>query len=108
MTERAISVTEAARNFADCINRVRYQGLTFVLHKNGVPVARIVPEVEKSNTGQEQAAALSVAGEDVLPGEKEAAARPYDSEESPKGSHPSSGTGGTSEARETRRRVPLW
>jgi len=43
----SISVTEAARNFSDCINRARYQGTTFVLHKNGTPVARIVPEEEK-------------------------------------------------------------
>lgn len=44
MSERAITVTDAARNFADCLNRARYQGTTFVLHKNGVPIARIVPE----------------------------------------------------------------
>ena len=43
MKELTISVTEAARRFADCVNRVRYQGISFVLHKNGVPVARIVP-----------------------------------------------------------------
>jgi antitoxin (DNA-binding transcriptional repressor) of toxin-antitoxin stability system len=40
----SISVTEASRNFADCVNRARYQGTTFVLHKSGVAVARIVPE----------------------------------------------------------------
>jgi antitoxin (DNA-binding transcriptional repressor) of toxin-antitoxin stability system len=40
----SISVTEAARNFSDCVNRVRYQGTTFILHKNGVAVARMVPE----------------------------------------------------------------
>ncbi len=39
----SISVTEAARNFSDCINRVRYQGVTFILNRNGVPVARIEP-----------------------------------------------------------------
>lgn len=44
MRSVSISVTEAARNFADCINRARYQGTTFILHKNGVVVARIVPE----------------------------------------------------------------
>ena len=60
MSSKAISVTEAARNFADCVNRVRYQGTTFVLHKNGVPVARIVPYVkEKDNTGRAIAAALA-------------------------------------------------
>lgn len=59
MRERSISVTEAARNFADCVNRARYQGTVFVLHKNGVPVARIVPEKPKPRTGREIAAALA-------------------------------------------------
>ena len=43
MRELVISVTQAARKFSDCVNRVRYQGASFVLQKNGVPVARIVP-----------------------------------------------------------------
>jgi antitoxin (DNA-binding transcriptional repressor) of toxin-antitoxin stability system len=59
MKERAITVTEAARNFADCVNRAHYQGMTFVLHKNGVPVARIVPEERKTGNGRELAAALA-------------------------------------------------
>ena len=59
MSTKVITVTEAARNFADCINRVRYQGTTFVLQKNGVAVARIVPEERKSCTGLELAAALA-------------------------------------------------
>jgi prevent-host-death family protein len=46
----SVSVTEAARNFADCVNQARYQGTTFVLHKNGTPVARIVPEELKRGT----------------------------------------------------------
>jgi antitoxin (DNA-binding transcriptional repressor) of toxin-antitoxin stability system len=41
--ERVISVTTAARTFADCVNRVRYQGVSFLLQKNGISVARIVP-----------------------------------------------------------------
>ena len=45
--ERSITVTEAARNFADCVARVRYQGVSFQLLKNGVPVARLVPESEE-------------------------------------------------------------
>jgi len=53
-----ISVTEAARNFADCVNRVRYQDVTFVLLKNGTPVARLVPEGKKVCTGPELAEAL--------------------------------------------------
>jgi antitoxin (DNA-binding transcriptional repressor) of toxin-antitoxin stability system len=59
MIEKAISVTAAARNFADCINRAHYQGVTFILHKNGVPVARIVPESSKPRTGRQIAAALA-------------------------------------------------
>jgi len=47
MKKTSISVTEAARNFADCVNRVRYQNMTFVLLKNGEPVARLVPDGEK-------------------------------------------------------------
>jgi prevent-host-death family protein len=43
MNETPISVTLAARKFSDCINRVRYHGASFLLEKNGVPVARIVP-----------------------------------------------------------------
>ena len=58
MSEKAITVTEAARNFADCVNRVRYQNMSFVLLKNGRPVARLVPEGKKGCTGPELAAAL--------------------------------------------------
>jgi antitoxin (DNA-binding transcriptional repressor) of toxin-antitoxin stability system len=52
-----ITVTEAARNFAD-VNRAYYQNTTFVLLKNGVPYARIVPENAKRCTGRELAEAL--------------------------------------------------
>jgi prevent-host-death family protein len=58
MKTTPISVTEAARNFADCVNRVRYQNMSFVLLKNGRPVARLVPEGKKGCTGPELAAAL--------------------------------------------------
>jgi prevent-host-death family protein len=58
MKKTSISVTEAARNFADCVNRVRYQKMTFVLLKNGTPVARIVPNDGKACTGRELAEAL--------------------------------------------------
>jgi len=59
MKETVISVTEAARNFADCVNRAHYQGMTFILHKNGVPVARIIPEADKESTGRSIAKALA-------------------------------------------------
>ena len=58
MDKTIITVTEAARNFADCVNRVHYQNVTFVLLKNGRPVARLAPDNEKVCTGKDLAAAL--------------------------------------------------
>lgn len=43
MSDTTISVTEASRNFTDCVNRAHYQKQTFVLLKNGVPFARLIP-----------------------------------------------------------------
>lgn len=40
---RHVSVTEAARNFADLVNRAYYRGETTVLIRNGTPVAHIAP-----------------------------------------------------------------
>jgi antitoxin (DNA-binding transcriptional repressor) of toxin-antitoxin stability system len=59
MRKTTISVTEAARNFADCVNRAHYQNVTFVLLKNGSPVARLVPDNEKVCLGRDLAAALA-------------------------------------------------
>jgi antitoxin (DNA-binding transcriptional repressor) of toxin-antitoxin stability system len=56
----SMSVTEAARSFADCVNRARYQNVTFVLLKSGSPVARLVPENEdKVCSGRDLAEALA-------------------------------------------------
>ncbi|MGH9513615.1 MAG: hypothetical protein ACRD2U_15905 [Terriglobales bacterium] len=65
--KRVISVTEAARNFADCVNRAHYQNVTFVLLKGGSPVARLVPDDEKVCTGRDLAASL---GRSQLPVEE--------------------------------------
>jgi antitoxin (DNA-binding transcriptional repressor) of toxin-antitoxin stability system len=59
MRKTNISVTDAARNFADCVNRVHYQNVTFVLLKNGSPVARLVPDNEKVCAGRDLAIALA-------------------------------------------------
>ena len=59
MRKTTISVTDAARNFADCVNRAHYQNVTFVLLKNGAPVARLVPDSEKVCTGRDLAEALA-------------------------------------------------
>ena len=59
MKKRTISVTEAARNFADCVNRAHYQNVTFVLLKNGEPVACLMPGNEKICVGRDLAKALA-------------------------------------------------
>jgi antitoxin (DNA-binding transcriptional repressor) of toxin-antitoxin stability system len=58
MKTTTISVTQAARNFADCVNRAYYQNVTFVLLRNGSPVARLVPDDGKICSGQDLALAL--------------------------------------------------
>ena len=59
MPKTTISVTEAARNFSDCVNRAHYQNVTFVLLKNGSPVARLAPENEKVCLGSDLAEVLA-------------------------------------------------
>jgi antitoxin (DNA-binding transcriptional repressor) of toxin-antitoxin stability system len=62
MKKTSITVTEAARNFADCVNRVHYQNVMFVLVKNGQPFARLVPDDEKVCAGRDLAEALTKTG----------------------------------------------
>ncbi|MGH9610831.1 MAG: hypothetical protein ACRD34_14290 [Bryobacteraceae bacterium] len=61
MRETEISVTDAARNFADCVNRVHYQNAEFVLLRNGLPVARLAPAKEGVCSGRDLADALGKA-----------------------------------------------
>ena len=61
MQETPISVTDAARNFVDCVNRAHYQNTTFLLLKNGVPFARLVPAGERVCRGSDLAAVLATA-----------------------------------------------
>ena len=61
MKTTVISVTEAARHFADCVNRAHYQNVTFVLLRNGSPVARLVPDDEKGCSGRDLALVLGQA-----------------------------------------------
>ena len=58
MKEKTITVTDASRTFADCVNRAYYQGATFLVTKNGVPVARIGPVEQKACTGKQLAAVM--------------------------------------------------
>ena len=42
-TRTRITATELARNLSDILNRIRYQGETFVVERNGVDVAVLEP-----------------------------------------------------------------
>ena len=84
----SISVTEAARNFAECVNRTRYQGTTFVLLKNGKAVARMIPDTPKIKKGKELASALREALKNAHLTSNEAKAWLYDLEEGRRGDRP--------------------
>lgn len=44
--EHRISATDLARGLGDVLGRIRYRGDTFVVERNGEPVARIGPIAE--------------------------------------------------------------
>jgi len=52
---RPLTVTEAARNFSDLLNRVFYRGESAILIRNGIPVARVVPAEPPSVPARELA-----------------------------------------------------
>lgn len=52
---RSLSVTDAARGFADLVNRAFYRNETTVLLKNGAPVAHIAPVAPAGITASELA-----------------------------------------------------
>lgn len=41
--EKRISATELARRLGDILGRIRYQGESFTVERNGRPVARLTP-----------------------------------------------------------------
>lgn len=53
MADRDMTVTEAARHFADLVNRTYYRGETTVLIRSGEPVAMVVPVGGVSVTGRD-------------------------------------------------------
>ena len=44
--EHRVSATELVRALGDVLNRIRYRGDSFVIEKNGDPVARMSPVAE--------------------------------------------------------------
>ena len=41
--KNVISATELARQLGDVLGRIRYRGETFVIERNGKPIARLIP-----------------------------------------------------------------
>jgi antitoxin (DNA-binding transcriptional repressor) of toxin-antitoxin stability system len=58
VNETLISIGEVAENLRGIVERARSESVSFVMTDNGVPVARIIPEVKKSCSGRELAAML--------------------------------------------------
>jgi len=46
--ESSISATELARKLGDVLGRIRYRGESFVVERNGEPIARITPIVSRT------------------------------------------------------------
>jgi antitoxin (DNA-binding transcriptional repressor) of toxin-antitoxin stability system len=59
---RTITVTEAARGFADVINRIVYRRESALLMRGGKPVAKIIPVEETAKTGSELASVWMTLG----------------------------------------------
>lgn len=53
--EHKISSTDLARSLGDVLGRVRYRGDSFVIERNGTPVARLTPLVGESTMGVREA-----------------------------------------------------
>jgi prevent-host-death family protein len=48
--EKVISATELARQLGDVLGRIRYRGESFVIERNGIPVARLIPVASQQGT----------------------------------------------------------
>jgi hypothetical protein len=59
MAETVISVADAALNLADCVERAHFQNESFVVMKDGVAFAKIIPMADKPSRACDLLAALS-------------------------------------------------
>jgi antitoxin (DNA-binding transcriptional repressor) of toxin-antitoxin stability system len=55
---KVLSATEAARNFSEILNRVKYRGESFILERGGETVAELRPAAPTRFTGSDLAALL--------------------------------------------------
>lgn len=102
MKETLISVTVAARKFSDCISLVRYQGMSFLLEKNGVPVARIIPVQQQFGADFEHLATALRRAREAEPALEETALSP------PSEQVPETARAEASDKRESRRPPLNW
>jgi antitoxin (DNA-binding transcriptional repressor) of toxin-antitoxin stability system len=58
MKEKRLELAEAARDLPDCVHRAHDEKMVFILVEDGVPVARLVPEPERTCTAGELAETL--------------------------------------------------
>jgi antitoxin (DNA-binding transcriptional repressor) of toxin-antitoxin stability system len=55
---RRVSATEAARNFSELLNRVRYRGERFLIERGGVAICELRPAAPTRFTGRDFVALL--------------------------------------------------
>lgn len=53
--ERSVTVTQAARNFSDLVNRAFYRGESTLLLRSGQAVARVIPIAPLTRSGKDLA-----------------------------------------------------
>ena len=53
-----MSATEAARNFSELLNRVRYRGESFIIERSGVSIGELRPAAPPRLTGADLVALL--------------------------------------------------
>jgi prevent-host-death family protein len=54
----AVSASEAAKNFGALADRVRSEGVEYIVERSGTPIVRILPATRRTSTLRELAAAL--------------------------------------------------
>ncbi len=54
MSDIRVTATDLARNLGEVLGRIRYRGDSFLVERNGEPVARVVPLVERPTASLRQ------------------------------------------------------
>jgi antitoxin (DNA-binding transcriptional repressor) of toxin-antitoxin stability system len=46
--DKRLSATDLARRLGDILGRIRYRGESFLIERNGTPVARLIPTAQRA------------------------------------------------------------